>query len=218
MDFEQLKSRLQPLPRALPPAPPAISAVLLPNADGSLPALPRFPGGPVRDAAVLLLLHRGDGGEARIVLIVRSAGEHRHAGQVSLPGGAIDEGETIVDAALREAAEEVGLDAIGAGVEIVGVIAPVDVRVSGFRAHPVVALAEQIPRLTPDGYEVAAIVDAPLDAFLPDARMEIVTADRDGLRLRYAAYPVEGHLVWGATARILGGLGRHLARRANVGP
>ena len=58
---------------------------------------------------------------------------------------------------------------------------------------------------------MAHVFSAPLAAFLPDAPIEIITSERDGLRLRYGAYRVAGHVIWGATATILGGLGRHLA-------
>ena len=91
----------------------------------------------------------------------------------------------------------------------------VDVRVSGFLLTPVVAVARRLPALVPDPREVASIVLAPISAFLPGAPIEIVEAARDGFRLRYGAYPVQGHHVWGATARVLGQLGasgkRHLS-------
>jgi 8-oxo-dGTP pyrophosphatase MutT (NUDIX family) len=160
---------------------------------------------------VLILIHPDADGEACLVLTERSPGEHRHAGQISLPGGAIEKGESIEAAALREAYEEVGLDAEAAAVHVQGVLPEVDVRVSGFMVHPVIAFAERPPELTPDGYEVASILTAPLAAFLPDAPIEMVTAERDGFRLRYGAYRVGDHLVWGATAGILGRLGAYLA-------
>ena len=142
------------------------------------------------------------------------AGDHRHAGQVSFPGGAIDpDDESVVAAALREAAEEVGLDVAQAGVRVLGTLAPIDVRVSGFLVHPVIALAERAPLTVADGHEVAAVFSAPLAAFLPGAPIEIVTAERDGVRLRYGAYRVGDRLVWGATAGILGRLGAYLAAR-----
>jgi hypothetical protein len=77
---------------------------------------------------------------------------------------------------------------------------------------PVVAFAERPPQLTPDGYEVASIICAPLAAFVAGAPIEIVTAERDGYQLRYGAYRVGEHLVWGATAMMLGRLGAFLGQ------
>ena len=174
---------------------------------------PRFPDGPRRDAAVLILIYADANGDAQLVLTERSPGGHRHAGQISLPGGAIDASDpSPVAAALREATEEVGLDAVQAGVTVAGVLPLADVRVSGFMVTPVVAFAEHEPDLTPDGYEVASVFAAPLAAFVHGAPIEIVTDVREGFTLRYGAYRVGDHLVWGATAMMLGRLGAFLGR------
>jgi 8-oxo-dGTP pyrophosphatase MutT (NUDIX family) len=211
MRFDEVRARLSHVPDRLPLAPAELMPVVLATADGSPPGLPRFPDGPRRPAAVLILIHPDAAGEACLVLTERSSGEHRHAGQISLPGGAIDEDDDgPVAAALREAAEEVGLDVVQAGVTIAGVLPVVDVRVSGFLVHPVVAFAQRPPMLTPDGYETAAVLTAPIATFLPGAPIETVTDERDGFRLRYGGYRVSGHLVWGATAGMLGSLGAYL--------
>jgi 8-oxo-dGTP pyrophosphatase MutT (NUDIX family) len=215
--FEEARALLQRVPDRLPSAPKDLIPVAL-GVDGRPPTFPRFPDDPRQAAAVLILIHPDADGEACLVLTERSPGGHRHAGQISLPGGAIEEGESIEAAALREANEEVGLDAVAAGVHVQGVLPEVDVRVSGFMVHPVIAFAERPPELTPDGYEVASILTAPLAAFLPDAPIEMVTAERDGFRLRYGAYRVGDHLVWGATAGILGRLGAYLASVGRTSP
>jgi 8-oxo-dGTP pyrophosphatase MutT (NUDIX family) len=203
MRYETAVAMLEEVPPHLPPMPRELVPVLLPGPDGR-PARPDWPAQPEREAAVLLLLHPDEDGMARIVLTERTAGGHRHAGQISLPGGAIDEqDDSVVAAALREAREEVGLDAAAESVRVLGELPPVDVRVSGFRVHPVVAAVARQPALVADPREVAAILHAPLTAFLPGAPIQIVTDERDGLRLRYGAYPVGHHLVWGATAGIL---------------
>ena len=214
MQFEEARARLSRLPERLPAAPLELMPVLLPGADGHVPAA-GWPAEPEREAAVLLLIHPDEAGQARIVLTERAAGGHRHAGQISFPGGAIEKGDgSVVAAALREAAEEVGLDAAAEGVHVAGVLPAVDVRVSSFLVHPVVATAAHWPRLVADGREVAAILHAPLRSFMPGAAIETVTGERDGLTLRYGAYRVNGHLVWGATAGILGRFGAFLANPA----
>lgn len=213
MNLAEAAARLARLPERLPPPPRELVPVAVAADDGSPPDLRRWPGGPRRDAAVLVLIHPGAADDvAHVLLTARAAGGHRHAGQVSFPGGAVDPDDaSVVAAALREAAEEVGLDAAQAGVRVLGTLAPVDVRVSGFMVHPVIALAERMPRTEPDGREVAAVFSAPLGAFMPGAPIETVVEERDGVRLRYGAYVVAGQRVWGATAMMLGGLGRHLA-------
>jgi 8-oxo-dGTP pyrophosphatase MutT (NUDIX family) len=212
MRFEEARSLLVEVPERLPPMPEELGVTALGMADGRPPRFPRFSDTAPRAAAVLILIFPGDKGEARLVLTERSPGEHRHAGQISLPGGAIDDDDGSVEAAaLREAFEEVGLDANAAEVEIAGVLPQADVRVSGFVVHPVIAFAPREPALMADGYEVAAVFTAPLAAFLPDAPVEVVTAERDGYRLRYGAYPIGERMVWGATAMLLGRLGAYLA-------
>ena len=113
--------------------------------------------------------------------------------------------------ALREAAEEVGLDADAAGVRVVGTLDLFWIPVSDFAVTPVVAVAERRPLLTAAPAEVARIVEAPIATFLPDAPIEIVERTVRDWPLRYGAYAVDGLSVWGATARILSQLGAILA-------
>jgi 8-oxo-dGTP pyrophosphatase MutT (NUDIX family) len=211
MRFEQLEPRLTRLPRQLPAPPAELMPQVLRSPAGSA-AAPAWPQSVEREAAVLMLIYPDREGQARIVLTERPAGDHRHAGQVSLPGGVVEQAdESVVAAALREAHEEIGLDLAAAGLRVTGVLRPVTVRVSGFLVHPVVAVAPREPTLVANEREVAAILRAPVSAFLPSAPIELVTAERDGYLLRYGAYRVGDHLVWGATAGILGGFGAFVA-------
>jgi 8-oxo-dGTP pyrophosphatase MutT (NUDIX family) len=208
MRFHDAVARLRRMPDPLPAPPRAIDAVVL-GQPGSLPDwIRRSRETAPRLAAGLVLVFPDQDGEAHLVLTERPAGDLRHAGQVSLPGGAADPGEDFpVATALREAREEVGLDSSDSGLEVVGMLDVVDVRVSGFLLTPVVAVMATQPTLMPDPHEVASIVLAPLRSILPDAPIEAVTAERDGYRLRYGGYRIGGHHVWGATARVLGQLG-----------
>lgn len=212
MRVDDVRTRLTPPPSELPPVRRDVVPVALAQGESELPRLASLP--PSRThAAVLMLIYPDAAGEARIVLIERSSGDHRHAGQIGLPGGKIDPGdESATAAALREAREEIALDPAQAGVEVIGELPLFDVRVSGFLVHPIVAFAQREPALVPDGYEVAEILSAPLAAFLPDAPLEVVTETRDGFRLRYGGYRIGRHHVWGATAMMLSRLGAHLAR------
>src|SRR5262249_46847335 len=115
----------------------------------------------IRHAAGLLLLFPIDD-HPHIVLTVRADTLDRHGGQVSLPGGVIEPGETHEEAALREAHEEIGLST--KGVTTVGILSPIDIPVSGFRLHPVIATATERPVLRPSDEEVARIVEPSLDA------------------------------------------------------
>ena len=207
MRFDLAHDRLRHLPSPLPPPRSEIDAEILDR--GRLPAgMQRAMDAPARDAAALVLLYPDADGEAMIVLMVRPGGDHVHAGQVALPGGKREDGDHFPEGtALREAHEEVGLDVVAAGVTTLGVLETVDVRVSGFMMVPVLAVAEQAPRLIADEREVAALLTVPVRHFLPSAPVEVVEEQRDGWRLRYGAYPVAGHRVWGATGRALGQLG-----------
>jgi 8-oxo-dGTP pyrophosphatase MutT (NUDIX family) len=209
--YEEARRRLERLPSPLPAGRVEMVPTVL--AGGRLPGIVRSAREePVRDAAALVLLYPDVDGEARLVLTVRPDGDHVHAGQVALPGGKREPGEDFpAGTALREALEEVGLDADAAGVSVLGRLDEVDVRVSGFIMVPVLAVAERPPRLVADHDEVAAILHVPAASFLPEAPVEMVEEERAGLQLRYGAYPVEGYRVWGATGMVLAQLGAVLA-------
>jgi len=204
--FETAVGRLAQLPETLP----AVPQVLIPVAVGGTTERPPRPVEParLRSAAVLVLLVAGMDGDARVILTERVVGGRHHSGEVSFPGGAAEPGDAdSVATALREAAEEVALDAPAAGVRIVGTLDPFWIPVSGYHVTPVLAIAERRPDLTPHEAEVARVLEAPLAAFLPGAPIEIVERTIRGWSLRYGAFAVDGLHVWGATARILGQLG-----------
>jgi 8-oxo-dGTP pyrophosphatase MutT (NUDIX family) len=208
MRYSMAATRLARLPDRLPPPPaglqPSIAADVGGDADRIRPTWPP----PTRESAVLVLVFPDAAGEARVLLTERPADVTHHAGEVSFPGGSresIDDSPEMT--ALREAREEVGLDVAAAGVRVVGRLEEVAIGPSGFRLTPILALAEREPRLVPDAREVAAILTPPLAAFLPGAPIADGELVRDGWRLSFGAYPVDGRLVWGATARVLGQLG-----------
>ncbi|MEO7275834.1 MAG: CoA pyrophosphatase [Vicinamibacterales bacterium] len=153
-------------------------------------------------AALLLLYPLGPG--VGIALTVRAEGLRRHAGQISLPGGVVDQGETLVEAALREAAEEIGVDR--AGVRVLGELTPVHVIVSGFTLHPIVGVSDARPAFVAAPGEVAEVLEASLDDLRDASRIRHGTRIREGVAIEYPYFDLHGHQVWGATAMVLGEL------------
>jgi 8-oxo-dGTP pyrophosphatase MutT (NUDIX family)/ribosomal protein S18 acetylase RimI-like enzyme len=207
--FEQVRERLQALPREMPAAPAILTPIRL---DSPESLFPHRPLAPVRQAGVLVLLFPDDLGEGRVLLTVRVPHLSAHAGEISFPGGSAEPGDADpVVTALREAAEEIGLDPEACGLQVVGALERFLIPVSGFRVTPVVALAERRPDCRPDPNEVARIIEPAVEAFLPDAPVELEERVIRERLIRYGVYPVEGERVWGATARMLGQLGALLA-------
>ena len=154
----------------------------------------------VRDAAALLLLFP-ENDAAHIVLTVRADTLGRHSGQVSLPGGVVEPGETFELAALREAHEEVGLPI--ADADVLGLLTPLDIPVSGFRLHPVVAMTCGRPELKAADGEVAAILEVAVDDLLEQKQLSATERERDGRRIVVPALRAGGFEIWGATAMVL---------------
>ena len=207
MRFADLAARLATVPAALP----APAADLMPVFTGPAGTRPRsvpLDRAAVRQAAVLVLLFPDSVGEARVVLTERVMRDGHHSGEVSFPGGRAEpEDADLAATALREATEEVALDARAAGVTVIGELERFWIPVSNYEVTPIVALADRRPVLVASPDEVARIVEPRIAAFLPGAPFEVVERTIRGWPLRYGAYRVEGLSVWGATARVLSQLG-----------
>jgi len=197
MLFDETSDRLRDgLARELPGA--AAQDFLAPIPRREWPA--GFNPARIRNAAGLLLVFPRDH-HAHIVLTVRAGTLGRHSGQVSLPGGVIDPGETFEHAALREAHEEVALQP--EGVRVLGALTPLDIPVSGFRLHPIVAAIDAPPVLAPSDREVARILEVPVAHLMNDRHLRSNLRVRDGHELRVPAFHVAGEEIWGATAMVL---------------
>lgn len=162
--------------------------------------------GRLRDAAVLVPIIWHDHAPS-ILLTLRAAGLSKHAGQVAFPGGRLELGETAEAAALREAAEEVGLDP---RLPVVAGHLPEHLTGTGFRVTPVVAFLDPPLTLTPDPGEVAEIFEMPLATLLDPAAPQRRSTEWRGRMRDYWVWPHDTHLIWGATAKMLLTLARIL--------
>ena len=157
-------------------------------------------------AAVLVAItDRPDPG---LILTTRREHLRTHAGQVAFPGGRIDPGETPVQAALREAQEELGLDPA-----LVTILGEADTyrTVTGYSVTPVVGLAPPDLDLTPNPEEVAGWFEAPLDFVLDPANQQRMSAEFRGRTRHYYQIDWQDRRIWGATAAMLVNLTRRVS-------
>ncbi len=158
------------------------------------------PGG--TDAAVLAPLF-GHPGAPGLVFTERRRDLRRHPGEISFPGGRQDApDEALVQTALRESHEEIGLQPDD--VQVVGALPPVGTFVTGYKVHPFVGLIPDGLSFKPNPDEVAAVLLFQLDELRAGFAMRRLV--RRGVPFRTPTYVVGEHLIWGATARILADL------------
>lgn len=159
-----------------------------------------------REAAVLLLLyrHRSDiaSPDWYLALIKRPNYAGVHSGQIALPGGQREASEALIQTALRETREEIGVTVPEDNV--VGQLSPLYTPPSNFCIYPFVAVYSYHPDFRPDPREVATVVEVPVHMFFDPSyrKEEIWHFDKYGDR-RVPFFDILGHKVWGATAMIL---------------
>ena len=142
MRFAEAVARLRSLPRELPAPPEALVPIRL---DGAPWKTPEEGMASARPAGVLVLIAPDAADEARVLLIERTSYDGHHSGEIAFPGGAAEEDDADLAAtALREAAEEIGLEPETVGLRVVGELEPFWIPVSNFRVTPIVALADRL--------------------------------------------------------------------------
>jgi 8-oxo-dGTP pyrophosphatase MutT (NUDIX family) len=162
--------------------------------------LSRPKSGDTRPAAVLVpLVMRPQG--ATVMLTRRTAHLNNHAGQISFPGGRLEDSDADATAcALREAEEETGLSP--QRVEVLGTLDDY-ITITGFRVVPVVALVHPPFDLAPDAFEVDEVFEVPLAFLLDPANHQKVARTINGRLRPYYAIPYQDYYIWGATAGML---------------
>lgn len=153
----------------------------------------------LRDAAVLIPVIDHPAGPT-VLLTRRADSLNSHSGQVAFPGGRLDPGEDVVQAALREAFEEVGLDA--AFVEPLGLSHRYET-VTGYVVTPVVAAVRPGFTLSLNPAEVAESFETPLDFLMDEANHVRAFYERNGRKRWFYRIPWQGQDIWGATAGMI---------------
>ena len=174
---------------------------VLPNFEHKLPPKP---------GSVLILLYE-DNGVIKFPLTKRQEYAGAHSGQISFPGGKAEPGEDVMQTALREAHEEIGVDLDY--VQVLGRLSDFFVIPSNFLVVPVVAITHQ-KVFTPEPYEVAKIISGNILDLVKDGAIqqkEILAAGKYTMMAPH--FEVEGEVVWGATAMILNEF-RYVLRKA----
>ncbi|MEO0731582.1 MAG: CoA pyrophosphatase [Bacteroidota bacterium] len=197
--FNTLRQRLAngPLPGA------AAQQTMAPKFRGTYATPPPS----ARRASVLALLYPVQD-ELTLLFIQRtSPANDRHAGQISFPGGSVEDGDRDAEhTALRETEEEVGVDS--STVEILGGLTPLYIPVSNFLVDPFVGYTPARPVFSLQESEVARILELPLRRFLtPDARQVGERKLVNGMKLKDTPFwAIDGEEIWGATAMMTGEL------------
>ncbi len=155
-----------------------------------------------RPSGVLVAFYQKDG-EWHIPLTLRHDYGGPHSGQVSFPGGKMEEGDGSIEyTALREAQEEIGITP--QDVRVLGHLSDLYIPPSNFRVTPVVGFLPSAPEFAPDSFEVKELIETPLSLLRASAtvkRKDIQISER--FRLNAPYFDVYGNVVWGATAMML---------------
>lgn len=158
----------------------------------------------VRQSAVCILLFEKNN-EWFIILIKRTEDGKTHGGQISFPGGRLDDNDfSLTYCAQRECEEEIGLGKDK--IKVLGTLSHLYIPPSNFLVTPIVCFSDQVKKLIPSENEVAAILEVPLSKlFSPSSKKtkEVWSSSDKTKAMQAPIYQFEEHIIWGATAMIL---------------
>ena len=158
-----------------------------------------YPPSDAKLAAVAIILFQEDK-KFKFFLTRRTSNVDHHKGEISLPGGAQDKGESFKDTSLRESEEEIG---INISLELIGKLTPLYAPVSGFLIHPYVWYSKDKPSTTINENEVESIHDIDLDELQDDTALSTKRIKVKGLSVDVPSFHFDSCISWGATAMIL---------------
>jgi len=154
-----------------------------------------------KKGGVLIMLYENSS-DLMLSFIVRADDGGVHSGQISFPGGKYEEGDNdLIFTALREAEEEVGIDA--KKVKVIGNLTTMYIPVSNYLVSPVVGYYEGKPNFKLNPNEVADLIEVPLYELLKEKNKDIGTVNVRGNKFDVPVFKVNNHQIWGATAMML---------------
>lgn len=154
-----------------------------------------------KEAGVLILLFPVEN-ELRFFLTRRTDKVETHKGQISLPGGAQETGESLQETAVREICEELNLDA--SSMQVLGELSSIYIPISGFRVTPFVGFTPMRPECKPEPGEVDEVIETSLSTILDEKNLVEEEWEIRGNKMHVPFFQINGHKVWGATAMMLG--------------
>ena len=163
-----------------------------------------------RQSAVAVLLFENNN-QTECILIQRPVYEGTHSAQIAFPGGKLEEGETLEEAALRETHEEIGVH--HSEIELIGELSELYIPPSNFMVTPFLGLLKKEPVYIPDEREVAEVFSFPVNELIE--LKEILSTKitlSNGLKLQTPYFNINNKIVWGATAAMLNEL-RHILKK-----
>jgi 8-oxo-dGTP pyrophosphatase MutT (NUDIX family) len=167
-----------------------------------------------REAAVLVLVYQHQE-DWFVPTMVRTHSMKEHAGQIALPGGSVEAGESPAETALREFEEELGANR--QDIDVLGALTPINVFNSNFYVRPFLGLCAARPEFRPSAAEVAELIEMPLRALLSPENRSFHQIHRRGVSFRAPHIQIGQHRIWGATCMILAEVMALMSRCAALG-